>query len=203
MNARYHVVVVLLAVLLNPAAAGYEPRDGDIVFQDSGAPESEAIQLATDSPYSHVGIVFMVDGEPVVWEAVNPVRATPFDAWVARDPDGHFVAKRLENADEALDEKGVAALRRAVEAFAGRPYDFRFSWSSDALYCSELVWKAYDKGLGIRLSDPRPMGDYDLGHPEVRDQLLERFGVDVPVDEQVVSPAALFHSPHLGKVYVP
>ncbi|OOG24151.1 hypothetical protein B1C78_09505 [Thioalkalivibrio denitrificans] len=203
MSTRLRLLVTVLAALLNLAAGGYEPRDGDIVFQDSGAPESLAIQLATDSPYSHVGIVFMVDGEPVVWEAVNPVRATPFDAWVARDPDGHFVVKRLENADETLDEEGAAALRRAVKAFAGRPYDFRFSWSSDALYCSELVWKAYDKGLGIRLSDPRPMGDYDLGHPEVRAQLRERFGVDVPLEEQVVSPAALFHSPQLRKVHAP
>ena len=203
MSTRLRLFITALAAFLNLAAGGYEPRDGDIVFQDSGAPESLAIQLATDSPYSHVGIVFLVDGEPVVWEAVNPVRATPFDAWVARDPGGHFVAKRLENADETLDEEGAAALRRAVKAFAGRPYDFRFSWSSDALYCSELVWKAYDKGLGIRLSDPRPMGDYDLGHPEVRAQLRERFGVDAPLEERVVSPAALFHSPHLRKVYVP
>jgi hypothetical protein len=201
MRFLYRILPVLFAACLNLAAAGYEPRDGDIVFQDSQTPESLAIRIATDSPYSHVGIVFVRDGEAVVWEAVNPVSRTPFERWVARGPDGHFVAKRLVDADEVLADGGAEALRRAVREFAGRPYDFRFSWSSDALYCSELVWKAYDKALGVQLSQPKPMSAYNLGHPEVRDKLRERFGLDVPVDEQVVSPAALYHSPRLRVVY--
>jgi hypothetical protein len=197
------VFLVLLAALLSLAAGKYEPRDGDIVFQDSQSPESQAIQLATGSPYSHVGIVFIRDGKPVVWEAVNPVSMTPFDAWVARGPGGHFVAKRLVDADEVLDGEGSAKLHEVVRSFAGRPYDFRFSWSSDALYCSELVWKSYHKALGIQLSTPRRMEEYNLSHPAVRERLGERFGDAVPVDEPVVSPAALFDSPRLRTAYEP
>lgn len=197
------ILLFLLVASLNLAAAGYEPRDGDIVFQDSRAPESLAIQLATDSPYSHVGIVLVRDGEPYVWEAIHPVSRTPFSEWVKRGPDGHFVAKRLVDANAVLDEEAVAALHRVVSGFTGRPYDFRFSWSSDALYCSELVWKVYHEALDIRLSEPRLMGEYNLSHPEVRAQLQERFGVNVPLDERVVSPAALYRSPLLRRVYVP
>jgi hypothetical protein len=203
MNSASRVLVVLLAALLSLAAGKYEPRVGDIVFQDSQSPQSLAIQLATDSPYSHVGIVLIRDGEPVVWEAVNPVRMTPFQEWVARGPDGHFVAKRLMDADEVLDGEGAAKLHEAVRSFAGRPYDFGFSWSSDAIYCSELVWKSYQKALGIQLSTPRRMGDYNLSHPLVREQLGERFGDAVPLDEPVVSPAALFDSPRLRTAYEP
>jgi hypothetical protein len=203
MKSRYRHLLVLPAALLSLAAGGYEPRDGDIVFQDSQAPESLVIQLATDSPYSHVGVVLINDGDPVVWEAVNPVTKTPFGEWVARGRDGHFVAKRLVDADEVLGVEGARKLRQAVRSFAGRPYDFRFSWSSDAIYCSELVWKSYDNALGIRLSTPRRMGDYNLAHPAVREQLGERFGDAVPMDTPVVSPAALFDSPRLRKVYEP
>jgi len=44
----------------------YQPHDGDIIFQVSKSAQSRAIQLATKSKYSHVGIVFMRDGVPVV-----------------------------------------------------------------------------------------------------------------------------------------
>ncbi|WP_018233422.1 YiiX family permuted papain-like enzyme [Thioalkalivibrio thiocyanodenitrificans] len=203
MKSPFRHLLVLPAALLSLAAGNYEPRDGDIVFQDSQAPESLAIQMATDSPYSHVGIVVVRDGEPVVWEAVNPVTATPFAQWVARGREGHFVAKRLVDAGELLGDEGARRLQQTLEDFAGRPYDFRFSWSSDAIYCSELVWKSYDKALGIRLSTPRRMGDYDLSHPAVREQLGERFGDAVPLDAPVVSPAALFDSPRLRKVHEP
>lgn len=203
MNSLSRVFVVLLAALLSLGAGTYAPRDGDIVFQDSRSPQSQAIQLATDSPYSHVGIVLIRDGEPVVWEAVNPVRMTPFHEWVARGPDGHFVAKRLVDAEELLDGEGVSRLRQAIQGFAGRPYDFGFSWSSDAIYCSELVWKSYQEALGIQLSTPRRMGDYNLSHPLVREQVVERFGDAIPLDEPVVSPAALFDSPRLRTAYEP
>lgn len=202
MNLPMHRAMLLLAAIVAGLPAwAYEPRDGDIVFQDPQAPESEAIRLATGSPYSHVGVVFAGDGEPVVWEAVNPVQATPFREWAARGREGHFVAKRLVDAEEVLADGGAQRLRRAVAGFAGRPYDFHFSWSNDALYCSELVWKAFDQALGVRLSDPRPMADYDLAHPQVRARLRERFGAEIPLDEQVVSPAALYDSPRLQTVY--
>ena len=59
--------------------AGYEPRDGDIVFHTSRSSQSLAIQLATKSPYSHMGIVYLRDGKPFVFEAVQPVKLIGVD----------------------------------------------------------------------------------------------------------------------------
>jgi Permuted papain-like amidase enzyme, YaeF/YiiX, C92 family len=77
------VLVPLLALLVatTPLPA---VRDGDIVFQTSGSSQSAAIQRATRSPWSHMGIVFLRDGVPFVYEAVDPVQATPLARWVAR-----------------------------------------------------------------------------------------------------------------------
>ena len=35
----------------------------------------------------------------------------------------------------------------------GKHYDFWFEWSDERIYCSELVWKIYRRGLGIELGE--------------------------------------------------
>ena len=60
----------------------YDAHDGDIVFHTSRSAQSQAIQLATKSPYSHMGIVYLRDGKPFVLEAVQPVKLTPLDEWI-------------------------------------------------------------------------------------------------------------------------
>lgn len=77
-------------------------RDGDIVFHTSRSSQSSAVQRATGSKYSHMGMVVVRDGEPYVFEAINTVQYTPLDRWVARGAGRHFVAKRLRDADTVL-----------------------------------------------------------------------------------------------------
>src|SRR5687768_3065271 len=43
-------------------------QDGDIIFQTSKSNQSKAIQLATGSKYSHMGILYKVDGNFFVYE---------------------------------------------------------------------------------------------------------------------------------------
>jgi len=57
--------------------SGYAPRSGDIVFQDLVSEQSQALKLATGSEYTHCGIVFELNGDFVVCEAVGPVRMVP------------------------------------------------------------------------------------------------------------------------------
>ena len=79
-----------------------ELQNGDIVFHISKSEQSRAIQLATNSKYSHMGIVYNLNNELVVYEAVQPVKFTPLDDWIKRGENGHYVAKRLKNADSIL-----------------------------------------------------------------------------------------------------
>jgi hypothetical protein len=108
------------------ARADYVPRHGDIVFHTSRSAQSVAIQKATRSPYSHMGIVYLRDGEPFVFEAVQPVKLTPLSAWIARGSDGRFVAKRLRDADRLLDAAALRRMQRVGEELRGRPYDLYF-----------------------------------------------------------------------------
>jgi hypothetical protein len=58
-------------------------QNGDIVFQDSESTQSLAIKLATNSKYSHCGIVMNLNDEWMVLEAVQPVRVVPVKEWIA------------------------------------------------------------------------------------------------------------------------
>jgi cell wall-associated NlpC family hydrolase len=175
-------------------------RDGDIVFQTSASSQSAAIQRATRSPWSHMGIVFFRDGAPFVYEAVEPVRATPLAQWVARGVGGRVVVKRLKDAATVLTPEAVRALRRETEVLLGRHDDLAFGWSDDRIYCSELVWKAYQRALGRRIGRLQRLRDFDLEEPLVKSSLKARYGAQVPLDEPVISPGAMFDPEELVTV---
>ena len=86
-------LLVFTAILLacSPTRE-YQPRNGDIVFHTSRSSQSLAIQLATRSPYSHMGIVCMRGAEALVFEAVQPVKLTPLATWIELGEDARFVA---------------------------------------------------------------------------------------------------------------
>ncbi len=79
------------------------PREGDLVFQSMGSSsQGKAIQLATRSPYSHMGMIFIKDRKYVVLEAVGPVKYTPLEAWIRQGEGGHYAIRRLKDADRIL-----------------------------------------------------------------------------------------------------
>ena len=147
-----------------------------------------------------MGLIFFRSGEPYVFEAVGPVRYTLLRAWINRGVGGRYVVKRLQNADALLDAGAIDKLRRAAESFQGRPYDLTFEWSDSRIYCSELVWKAYEQALGIRIGSLQRLRDFDLSDPAVQARMKQRYGSNVPLDESVISPAAMFAAPNLVTV---
>lgn len=68
------------------------------------------------------------------------------------------------------------------------------------MYCSELVWKLYDRALGLRIGELQRLKDFNLDDPAVRAKLRERYGDRIPLEETVISPVAMFRSPLLVTV---
>ncbi len=193
--------LLLIAFLAGGCRGGSQPfQDGDIIFHTSRSSQSLAIQRATGSPYSHMGIIFYRGGRPYVFEAISTVQYTPLDRWIARGKGRHYIVKRLRNASTVLTPVALTKLRAAALRFQGRSYDLTFEWSDDRIYCSELVWKLYEPTLGIRLGALQKMRDFNLADPAVRAKMHERYGDKIPLDEPVISPIAIFRSPALVTV---
>jgi len=174
-----------------------EIKNGDLIFQTSLSGQSKAIQLATGSKYSHCGIIYIENGQCFVFEAVQPVKTTPLDKWIARGENGHYVIKRLKNSDQILTAETLEKMKTVGEKFIGKNYDLTFEWSDDKIYCSELIWKIYQRAAGIEIGKLEKLSDFDLSNEIVKQKLVERYGDNIPQDEIVISPVAIFDSEFL------
>ncbi len=168
--------------------------EGDIIFQSMDSDQCRAVKLATHSKFSHVGIITLENGKGFVLEAVEPVCITPIDKWIARGNNGFFTLMRLKDRDKYLHPANVSSAKKLYKEVIGKRYDIFFNWSDDELYCSELVWKIYQRAFGIELCPLKKMKDFDLTSPEVKAIMDKRYGKNPPLGELVVAPSDLAES---------
>ena len=174
-------------------------HNGDIIFQTSTSPQSQAIQLATHSKYSHCGIVFQDNGKWLVFEAIQPVTTTPLDNWIVRGENSTYTIKRLKDTT-ALTPEAFGKMKASAQKMTGKNYDLYFGWSDERIYCSELVWKLYKDGTGLEVGHLKHLKDFDLSNPAVQQKMKERYGNNIPMDEAVISPADIYESELLETV---
>ena len=169
-------------------------KNGDLIFQTSQSNQSQAIQLATKSKYSHCGIIYQEAEKYYVFEAIQPVKYTPLEQWIARGKAGKYVVKRLKNAAQVLTPEVLRKMKAVGEGFKGKNYDSTFEWSDDKIYCSELIWKVYQRATGLEIGKLDKLSNFDLSAEAVKLKMKERYGNKIPLNETVISPAAVFES---------
>jgi uncharacterized protein YycO len=178
-----------------------EIQNGDIIFQTSTSGQSKAIQIATGSKYSHMGIIYKQGDDYYVYEAVQPVKLTPLNEWIDRGEKGQFVVKRIKSSDSLLTPETLTKMKQIGEKYRGKDYDLYFEWSDSKIYCSELVWKIYKEAVGLEIGILEKLGDFNLTDKQVKQKLTERYGDDIPKDELVISPVSMFNSDQLITVF--
>ena len=186
------------SVTVQPVKTTFE--DGDLIFHTSLSNQSMAIQIASKSKYSHVGMIYQEGDQFFVYEAVQPVKLTPLNDWIKRGKNGAYVVKRLKNRDELLTPAGIAKMKTIGKKYSGKDYDLQFMWSDDKIYCSELVWKIYKEAFNIEIGKPEQIKDFDLSDPAVQVKIKERYGDHVPMEELVITPDRMFRSELLETV---
>lgn len=167
-------------------------QSGDLIFIDSGGRQGQAISLATKSKWTHMGIIFMENNQPIVYHAVDPVRQDPLENFLKYSRDGQFVAKRLTDS-KPLTGENLSKMKQKAQSWQGLPYDYLFSWDDDQMYCSEYVWKIY-KEIGLEIGPLLTLKDFDLSNPFVQKMLQERYGSQIPYTEKVIPPSTMFES---------
>lgn len=175
-------------------------QDGDLIFQSSQSKQSQAIEIATDSKYSHCGIVFFENDVPFVYEAVQPVGKRKMTDWISSGVNQTCVIKRFKGIDTVSNNALLKMIKYATSHF-GKNYDAYFSWTDKEMYCSELIYKTYLNGLNFKLAIPKMLRDFNLDAPVVRKIMRERYGENIPYDQLMISPGQLYDSPYLISVY--
>ena len=130
----------------------------------------------------------------MVFEAVQPVQLIDLKDFTKRG-DGHFVVTRLKGADTVLTDKVKEKMQAQLATHLNKSYDIHFDWSDEKMYCSELVWKVYKVAAGLEVGELKPLKEYDLSHPVVKETMEARYGDNIPWDEPMISPGEIFESP--------
>lgn len=191
--------LLLLAAAFHPLrAATYQPVEGDIVFQSMPHGDlTDAIEGITESPLSHCGIVHQAADGWVVIEAVGPVKETGLTEWIARGREQAVTVFRLK---EAYRDK-IPDFVASAQTYEGLPYDFHYEFDDRAIYCSELVFKAFRHAAHEDLGKVQALGDLHVQGHEAFIRSLE--GGTIPVDRKMITPRAISEASQLEKVFPP
>ena len=58
-------------------------KNGDLIFIVNPAGQGKAIQLATKSRFTHIGIIFIENGHEMVYHAIEPVTKSTLKDFIA------------------------------------------------------------------------------------------------------------------------
>ncbi len=177
-----------------------DTKDGDMIFQTSQSSQCEAVRIATHSKFSHCGIIYIINGKHFVYEAVQPVKLTKLDDWITHGEGNKYLIKRLKNASQILTASVIKNMKDYGQKFNNKDYDLYFGWSDDKIYCSELLWKIYKNGVHIELCKLEKLKHFNLKDTKVKAILKERYGNNIPLEEDVVAPSQIVDSELLETV---
>jgi len=174
----------------------YSPKEGDIIFQSLPHGDLvEAIEGATHSPYSHCGVVLQRDGQWVVAEAIISVRETPLLRWMQRGREAGVAVYRLKPEFQS----NIPEFKTQTLSYLDRPYDYDFEMSDKAIYCSELIYKAFQKTTGETLGQTQKLGELDWKPFEQTIRDFQAGGL--PLERVMITPEALSKADQFQLVY--
>jgi Permuted papain-like amidase enzyme, YaeF/YiiX, C92 family len=176
----------------------YSPQEGDVVFQSLPHGDLvDAIEGITHSPFSHCGVVLRNDaGHWVVIESIYNVHETPLFLWLMRGRGGDFAAYRFDAKYSSL----IPEFKKDLLFYSGQPYDYDYDMAKgQGVYCSSLVYLAFDKAAGEKMGTLQKLGDLDWKPFEHFIQ-AEAQG-KLPLDRAMITPASLAKAPQLHEVY--
>jgi hypothetical protein len=194
--ARHALAILAIALLGCGCDTQYHPQEGDVAFQSlPHNPLIDTIEGATGSPFSHCGILHQADGSWNVIEAIGPVKETPLAAWEDQGRYGRFTVFRLKQAYRDR----IPAFIKAAQTYEGRPYDIHYDMDDAAIYCSELIYKAFRTATGEELGHLQKLGELHWQPYELVIKQIE--GGRVPVERLMITPRCLSEARQLDKVF--
>ncbi len=186
-----------LSILLcsSSKANDYEPSIGDIYFQSLlPSPLVVAIEGVTQSPYSHCGILNKTDGKWVIHEAIGPVRVVDLETWIMQGKHQDYDVYRLKPEYRSK----IGELLTATEKFMGRPYDIQYDFDDEKIYCSELIFKAFQSTYNEELGKVVKLGDLNW---EPHEAFIRHIDPSLPLKRKMITPQHMADADQLEQVF--
>ena len=192
---------------------------GDMLFQDlDSSPLCDAIESVTPGykggNFSHIGIVVEL-GDPYcinpnyifedhirILEAIpNKVQTIRLDSFLNRSFDKNKKPKVIVGRLKAQYQHTINDAITFLKKNLGVKYDYAFLINNDTYYCSELIYKAFEKDSIFQLNSMTFL------HPETNDTLeiwkkyYTDLGVNIPENKLGINPGIMSISEKIEMVY--
>ena len=138
--------------------------------------QSPFIQLATNSPWSHCGVIVEKGGKVYVLEASNVVKLTPLKKWISRGKFGKYKRRRVLNKPVKI----------RYAKYLGKKYDLAFKFNNINIIVQNLYTIFTRTNLVFNFATPKPIKSY---HVFGLGKLMKRRGMDP--NQKVVAPCDL------------
>lgn len=173
--------------------------EGDIFFIQSQTDQAAAINEATGSVWTHVGIIVKRSDSWHVAESSGPLLVTPLKTFIGRSRNKAYKVMRNQKFSQKMLPRLYAALYKY-----NQPYDIFFEFSDERIYCSELVYKVFKDVTGIPVGRLEKFKDLKLNGPFVSKLIEERLtaiGKEINLEEPIITPVGLFDDKNLTFVH--
>jgi len=185
----------------------FKLKEGDFLFQDlDSSPLCDAIELVTPgykgANFSHIGFAVSQNGELKILEAIPPkVVLTNLDNFLNRSLDENGKPKVIVGRLKSVFSSSIEDATFFAKEKVGITYDEVFLMSNESYYCSELIYKAFEKDSVFSL---KPM---TFLHPETGDTLqiwkdyYSNLEVKIPQDKLGINPGLMSVSDKIEMVH--
>lgn len=171
-------------------------KEGDIVFIQSQTQQAAALREATESLWTHVGILIKNKSGWQIAEAIGPLKTTPLKDFIGRSKNGAFEVYRFKFFDPTTMRDSLMANLPKYN----KPYDIYFEWSEDMIYCSELTYKVFLDVTGHEMGRIQKMKDMRLDGPYVKALIKKRLtdtGRELDPEEPILTPVSQMVDPNM------
>ena len=198
----------------------FKLQKGDILFQDlDTSPLCNAIELVSSgyngANFSHIGIIVEL-GDPfcqdpnynysdhirILESLPDKVRTTSIDSFLNRSFDKNYNPKvivgRLKPEYRHAIQNAISFSKQKL----GMKYDHAFLMNNDSYYCSELIYKAFEKDSIFKLE---PM---TFLHPQNHETLqtwkdyYAELQIEIPENELGINPGIMSLSKKIEIVHL-
>ncbi len=208
-NCLVTITIFCLSLVANAQKHPINLQEGDMVFQDLDCgPLCDAIEAVTEGyqgrDFSHVALIVKTNKELRAIEAIgSKVSSISIDSLFMRcnDPKKYLVMRLIPEYKYLIPD----ACKYAKSAL-GKPYDDRFIMNNDSLYCSELIYHAFESHKkNSRLFYLQPMTYKD---PKTMDYFpawinyYKSLNSFIPEGLMGINPGLISRSPFLQEVKI-
>lgn len=163
--------------------------EGDIIFHQSQTAQASAVKEATESVWTHMGILVTRNQAWYVAEATGPLKITPLKNFIARSKGKAYRVMRFKYYKPEM----AMELYKTLQKY-NQPYDIYFEFSDSRIYCSELVHKVFKDVTGYTVGKIQRVKDLKLDGPFVKAIIAERLtpiGKELNLEEPIVTPVSI------------